>query len=48
MKLLNKLYLQYKDWSVVCGWYNTGRPIVNDYGKYCANNKDYKSKWLKI
>jgi soluble lytic murein transglycosylase-like protein len=48
MKLLNKLYKQYKNWSLVCGWYNTGKPIVNEYAKYCSTNKDYKSKWLSI
>jgi soluble lytic murein transglycosylase-like protein len=46
MKLLNKLHKQYKDWAVVCGFYNTGYPIVNDYGAYCAKNKDYSSKWV--
>jgi hypothetical protein len=48
MKLLNKLFKQYKDWSLVCGWYNTGKPIINEYARYCSSNKDYKSKWLSI
>lgn len=48
MKLLNKLYRQYKDWSLVCGWYNTGKPIINEYARYCSSNKDYKSKWLSL
>lgn len=48
MKLLNKLYNRYKDWSVVCGCYNTGRPIVNDYARYCASNYNFKNKWVTI
>jgi soluble lytic murein transglycosylase-like protein len=48
MKLLRKLYNKYGDWNVVCGCYNTGRPIVNDYGRYCGTNKNYKSKWLSL
>lgn len=48
MKLLNRLYKKYNDWSVVCGWYNTGRPIVNEYGRYCGSNLNYKSKWVKL
>ncbi len=47
MKLLNHLHKTYKDWSVVCGVYNTGKVMVNDYALYCVNNKDYKSKWVK-
>jgi soluble lytic murein transglycosylase-like protein len=34
MKLLRKLHNKYGNWNVVCGCYNTGRPIVNDYGRY--------------
>lgn len=48
MKLLNKLYLKYNDWNVVCGCYNTGRPMVNEYGRYCGTNKDYKSEWVDL
>jgi soluble lytic murein transglycosylase-like protein len=48
MKLLRKLHNKYGDWNVVCGCYNTGRPIVNEYGRYCGTNKDYKSKWLSL
>lgn len=46
MKLLNKLYKQYKDWAVVCGYYNTGQPQVNVYARFCVNNKDYKKNWV--
>lgn len=48
MMLLNILYKKYKNWSVVCGWYNTGKPIINDYGNYCGTNFNYQSKWLKL
>jgi len=46
MKLLNKLYKKYKSWSIVCGCYNTGKPMVNGYAKFCASNIDYKSNWV--
>ena len=48
MKLLNRLYSRYKDWAVVCGCYNTGRPLINDYAKYCASNYNFKNKWVSI
>jgi soluble lytic murein transglycosylase-like protein len=48
MKLLRKLHNKYGNWNVVCGCYNTGRPIVNDYGRYCGTNRNYKSKWLSL
>lgn len=48
MKLLNKLHKQYPNWEVACGYYNTGRPIVNSYARFCANNKNYRSNWKRI
>jgi soluble lytic murein transglycosylase-like protein len=48
MKLLRKLYNKYHDWVIVCGCYNTGRPMINDYARYCGSNKNYKSKWLSL
>lgn len=33
MKLLHKLYNKYKDWKLVFGCYNTGRPMVNGYAE---------------
>ena len=45
-ELLNKLHNQYDDWAVVCGYYNTGYPQVNSYARYCASNKNYKSRWV--
>lgn len=46
MMLLEKLYNKYGDWKIVCGCYNTGQPIVNEYAIYCATNKDYRSEWV--
>jgi soluble lytic murein transglycosylase-like protein len=46
MKLLNKLHKSYSDWSIVCGYYNTGYPKVNEYSQYCIKNKDYTQKWV--
>lgn len=48
MKLLHSLYKKYKDWAIVCGCYNTGRPIVNGYALFCANNKNYRKNWIYI
>ena len=45
MKLLSKLYGQYKDWALTCGYYNTGYPKINDYASFCVNNKDYTKNW---
>lgn len=45
MMLLERLYKKYGDWKIVCGCYNTGRPIVNEYAIYCSTKKDYISKW---
>jgi len=46
-KYLNMLYKRYKDWNLVCGYYNTGYKKTNDYSNYCVNNKDYSDIWLK-
>lgn len=48
MMYLNYLYKKYKSWDVVCGYYNTGYPIVNDYAKYCCNNQNYSKKWINV
>ena len=37
MKLLRKLYDRYKNWKIVFGCYNTGRPCVNDYAERVYN-----------
>ncbi len=37
MKILRKLKDKHKNWKIVFGAYNTGRPIVNKYAEdvYC-------------
>jgi soluble lytic murein transglycosylase-like protein len=47
MKLLRVLYDKHQDWEIVCGAYNTGKPIVNDYARFC-NKTNYKNNWIKI
>jgi soluble lytic murein transglycosylase-like protein len=47
-KFLAKLYKRYGDWGKVCAYYNTGKPILNDYARYAVNNKNYKSKWVEV
>ena len=47
MKLLRKLYNKYHNWAVVCGCYNTGKPIINGYARYCVTNLDYQNKWVR-
>jgi soluble lytic murein transglycosylase-like protein len=48
MKLLNKLHKMYPNWKLVCGAYNTGRPMVNSYANFCVNNTDYQKNWTRI
>ena len=45
VKLLQRLYKKYGDWGIVCGCYNTGRPMINDYARFCEKNKDYQKNW---
>lgn len=45
MKLLRRLHNMYGDWVIVCGSYNTGKPIINDYARFCVTNKDYRKNW---
>lgn len=47
MRLLNYLHKKYKKWDVVCGVYNTGKVLVNDYALFCSTNKNYKELWVK-
>lgn len=46
MELLHKLRKQYNDWGLICGYYNTGYPRVNDYARFCVSNKDYQKNWV--
>ena len=48
MKMLSSHYSKYKDWGRACGVYNTGKPIINSYAKYCRDNSKYNSKWNPI
>lgn len=42
MKLLRWLHDKYGDWKVVFGWYNTGRPVINEYAVRVYR---YQPKW---
>jgi hypothetical protein len=44
-KLLKYLYEKYNDWKLVCGAYNTGRPVINKYAIFCNENVDYEKNW---
>lgn len=46
MKILRRAYDKHKDWAIVCGKYNTGKVLVNEYARYCSSHKDYKEKWV--
>lgn len=48
MKILQKWYFTYKDWTLACGAYNSGQPIKNHYAIYATTVKDYKNKWCKV
>jgi len=43
MKLLSKLYKKYKDWKIVFGCYNTGKPCINSYSEKVYNFKPKNS-----
>lgn len=45
VKLLKKLYQKYGDWGIVCGCYNTGKPIINGYSIFCTSNRNYQKNW---
>lgn len=47
MKLLNHLHRKYSNWKIVCGVYNTGRPIINSYAEFCVNNTNYQKNWTR-
>lgn len=42
MKLLRHLHDKYKDWEIVFGCYNTGKPMTNSYSSNVVN---FKIKW---
>lgn len=39
LKLLRKLYNKYRNWKIVFGVYNTGRPCINGYAEKVFNHK---------
>ena len=48
MKILAQHYEKYKNWTTVCGVYNTGKPILNKYAKFCGNNVEFVNKWVNL
>jgi len=48
MQMLRKWHSIHGNWMDAAGAYNSGSPIHNNYAVYVANNKDYKSKWIKL
>jgi soluble lytic murein transglycosylase-like protein len=47
-KVLQRLYKKYGDWATVCGCYNTGKPMINGYARFCESNKNYQKNWVYI
>ena len=39
MKYLHRLYCKYRNWKIVFGCYNTGRPCINGYAEQVYNHK---------
>lgn len=48
MKILSLHYEKYHNWTTVCGVYNTGKPIINKYAKFCGNNIQFVNKWVNL
>jgi hypothetical protein len=48
MKILAQHYQKYKNWSLACGAYNTGKPILNKYAKFCGNNSEFVRNWINL
>jgi soluble lytic murein transglycosylase-like protein len=46
MKILSRSYESCGNWSIVCGKYNTGKEVINEYAIYCSGHKDYKDNWI--
>lgn len=42
MAILKELYIRYGDWKIAFGYYNTGKPIVNEYAENVYN---HEMKW---
>jgi soluble lytic murein transglycosylase-like protein len=48
MKILSQHYERYKNWALACGAYNTGKPILNKYAKFCGNNSEFVKNWVNL
>jgi soluble lytic murein transglycosylase-like protein len=48
MKILAMHYEKYNSWSLACGTYNTGKPKLNKYAKFCGSNIEFVNKWVNL
>ena len=48
MKILSQHYERYKNWSLACGAYNTGKPTLNKYAKFCGDNSHFVRNWVNL
>ena len=48
MKILSQHYERYKNWALACGAYNTGKPVLNKYAKFCDNNSEFVKNWVNL
>lgn len=48
MKILAQHYERYKNWSLACGTYNTGKPTLNKYAKFCGDNSNFVKNWVNL
>jgi soluble lytic murein transglycosylase-like protein len=48
MKILAQHYERYKNWSLACGAYNTGKPTLNKYAKFCGDNSHFVKNWVNL
>ena len=46
MKILAQHYEKYKNWGLACGAYNTGKPVKNNYAKFCEKNLEFTRQWI--
>lgn len=46
VKILRVLHDRYKDWAIVFGFYNTGRPQVTNYSRLICNFQ-LDTKWIR-
>lgn len=47
LRYLKYLHDEFGSWPVALGFYNTGTPSINQYSKYCTNNKSFSDKWIR-